>query len=131
MTLDEWKPISKALFSAFPQANIAAETVAVYFADLAEFDARDVDAACTWLRQNTGPFAPSIAVIRDHCMVERMARLEHERIPDMTGIASLPEAEREKKLEEGMRASLGVRADPVQDVLADRLAEAKQIGDAT
>lgn len=111
MTLDEWRRIGGPLFAAFPRQGMTveqqAETLTVYYADLAEFEAVDVDNACTWLRQNTGPFVPSVAIIREHVVIERNARVQRERLPDFTGVAQLPPAEQERLHDAGLRASVG------------------------
>ena len=119
MTFAEWRTIGGALFAAFPQnrgtSEREAETLTVYFVDLAEYDERDVGAACTYLRRNAGPFLPSIAEIRRQTEVEGEARVAHERLPDFTGSHALPPAELQRLLDQGNRASEGAPAQPADE----------------
>lgn len=105
MTLDEWEPISKKLFGAFPSASIDANNIASYAIDLEREDVRDVSAAAVFFRENGGAFPPSLPELRAQIRTERAARVRYEALPDFTGSHELPSGELEDLLLAGQRAS--------------------------
>lgn len=77
MTKAEWMKASAILQARWPNREIPPESLALYFEDLAEFPAEQVNAAITALYRDASPWAPNGAQIRAKVLELATDRLNH------------------------------------------------------
>lgn len=108
MTLQEWEPIARRLFGAFPHAQVSPETVLVYFESLQEYDV-DIVGWCALQCLEGSDFLPTIRKLLERIEPEQEAR-DYQRLYALGGDVASELIERTEKMRiEGVPIRQAVR----------------------